>query len=164
MKPFVLRVGRVWEFAGHTKPSLEEDSEYLTELQSKTESVNTQRVSVRPVCALASWILGGEAGKQFSGQESTPSLFLPSWHIMTGSNPKGCDRWKNSIVFEITWKLTAEALQGCLHQEWFKSGKLPQSPWESLHQIPGSASETQNSQLWVSTLPPCSEATLKVAC
>ena len=108
------------------KPSQEGGSEHLTKVWSKRELSKYEGSPYDSyMLQTTSLVLGEKQVNNYLARLSMPAVYLSPWHIVTGSNTKDREELKDSRDLEKTWKLTAEALLGCLHQEWLRSAKLP---------------------------------------
>ena len=87
------------------------------------------------------------------------ALHLPPQHIVTGPNMKDREELTDSRDLEKTWKLTAEALPGCLHgmTQIFKASlvSLRELEPKSRFTLRGSESPAASRMwLWISTVHP----------
>ena len=87
------------------------------------------------------------------------ALYLPPQHIVTGPNMKDREELTDSRDLEKTWKLTAEALPGCLHgmTQIFKASlvSLRELEPKSRFTLRDSESPAESRMwLWISTLHP----------
>ena len=113
-------------YRSNVKPSQEVGPEHPTQVWSRRELSKSEGCPYDSYVLQATSLVPEEMQvNNYLARHSMPALYLPPWHIVTGSNTKDHEGLKDSKDLEKTWKLRAEALPGCLHQEWLGSSKLP---------------------------------------
>lgn len=158
----MLTVHRLWKFTGQVWSLIRKGApEHLTQVWSR-RVVKTWRSPWDSYLAPGNFTGPGETQvNNYLARLSMPALYLPPRHIATGPSERIV--WKDCSIPGTLRKLksfTAEALAGCLHQEWLRSfkaslvslGELEPKAQFTLRDSESPAASRM--RLWISTLRP----------